>query len=59
MNSCPICSNLILRHVRQKEIYWYCSHCHQEVPNFTLMLKTMELRSNKKSLYFRDKITNK
>ena len=35
MNSCPICSDLMLRHIRQNKIYWFCSCCHQELPNFT------------------------
>jgi len=21
-----------MRHIRSSEIYWYCSHCHQEMP---------------------------
>ena len=35
MSKCPICSNLILRHISHNEIYWYCSHCHQKIPNLT------------------------
>lgn len=35
MSNCPICSNVILRHIHHNQIYWYCSCCHQEVPNFT------------------------
>lgn len=35
MSNCPICSNLILRHIHHNQIYWYCSCCHQEVPNLT------------------------
>ncbi len=35
MNNCPVCSNIILRHINRKHVYWYCSHCHQEVPNFS------------------------
>ncbi len=25
----------MLRHVRQAQIYWYCSQCKQEMPNLT------------------------
>ncbi|MFM6189572.1 MAG: hypothetical protein ACKPEN_16670 [Planktothrix sp.] len=30
---CPCCSSILLRHIRPTGIYWYCSHCHQEMPN--------------------------
>lgn len=29
---CPCCSYPLLRHIRAAEVYWYCSHCHQEMP---------------------------
>jgi len=29
---CPHCSDVLLRHVRLGEVYWRCSHCHQEMP---------------------------
>ncbi len=35
MNNCHICSDLMLRHIRQNKIYWFCSSCYQEIPNFT------------------------
>jgi hypothetical protein len=34
MNSCPCCSHQLLRHIRQHNVYWFCSHCRQEMPNF-------------------------
>ncbi len=33
MNSCPLCSQKILRHIRPNQIYWYCVSCRQEMPN--------------------------
>lgn len=33
MHTCPCCSTSLLRHVRHNSIYWYCSHCRQEMPN--------------------------
>jgi hypothetical protein len=33
MHTCPCCSAPLLRHVRHNSIYWYCSHCRQEMPN--------------------------
>ncbi|AFZ59571.1 hypothetical protein Anacy_4205 [Anabaena cylindrica PCC 7122] len=35
MNYCPCCSNLLLQHIRQSEIYWFCRSCWQEMPVFT------------------------
>ncbi|WP_071525282.1 hypothetical protein [Spirulina subsalsa] len=32
--SCPCCSSTLLRHIRHSGVYWYCSHCHSEMPNF-------------------------
>ncbi|MBD2482893.1 hypothetical protein [Planktothrix sp. FACHB-1365] len=32
---CPCCSSTLLRHIRPAGIYWYCSHCHQEMPNLS------------------------
>jgi Zn finger protein HypA/HybF involved in hydrogenase expression len=29
---CSCCSSPLLRHVRASQIYWYCTHCHQEMP---------------------------
>ena len=31
-NTCLCCSNTLLRHARDREIYWRCSHCYQEMP---------------------------
>ncbi len=30
---CPCCSQALLRHISFKRIYWFCSHCHQEMPD--------------------------
>ncbi len=30
--TCPCCSNILLRHARDRGIYWRCSHCYQEMP---------------------------
>jgi ribosomal protein L37AE/L43A len=36
MNTCPCCSEILLRHARQGNIYWFCSHCRQEMPALSL-----------------------
>ncbi len=30
--NCPCCSYPLLRHIRSTGMYWYCTHCHQEMP---------------------------
>lgn len=29
---CPSCSYTLLRHIDVDGVYWYCSHCHEEIP---------------------------
>ncbi|WP_172582042.1 hypothetical protein [cyanobacterium endosymbiont of Rhopalodia gibberula] len=43
MNNCPICSSQILRHINHHQIYWYCPHCHEKVPNFTRVLVSQKI----------------
>lgn len=31
MANCPFCSNVLLRHVRAGEMYWFCRRCRVEV----------------------------
>ncbi len=33
MPKCPCCAEKLLRHVRHGAIYWFCSHCWQEMPD--------------------------
>ncbi|MFB2975035.1 hypothetical protein [Microseira sp. BLCC-F43] len=35
MTPCPCCSYPMLRHARPQQIYWYCNHCRQEMPNLS------------------------
>ncbi|GAB4426919.1 MAG: hypothetical protein OHK0035_03410 [Cyanobacteria bacterium J069] len=35
MNVCPCCSEPLLRHARQNRVYWFCTHCWQEMPNLS------------------------
>jgi hypothetical protein len=32
-HSCPCCSQPLLRHISFKRSFWFCSHCHQEMPD--------------------------
>lgn len=40
MNNCPCCSQLMLRHARHNRVYWFCTHCWQEMPNFSTIALT-------------------
>ena len=44
---CPICSGILLRHLHQKELTWFCSRCRQEMPNFG---SQYSIKTSKKSL---------
>lgn len=35
MSRCVCCSNQLLRHIRYGRVYWFCSHCRQEMPELT------------------------
>jgi ribosomal protein L37AE/L43A len=50
LNACPCCSQSLLRHARQGNIYWFCSHCRQEMPN----LYTVVARSQTKAKLLED-----
>ena len=36
MNTCICCHNALLRHIRNHQAYWFCAHCHQEMPSHEL-----------------------
>jgi hypothetical protein len=35
MNNCTCCSNVLLRHIRGNEVYWFCRNCWQTMPVFS------------------------
>lgn len=35
MAFCPICSDLLLRHIHSKRSYFYCQSCRLEMPEVT------------------------
>ncbi|HEY9834356.1 MAG TPA: hypothetical protein V6D26_27650 [Stenomitos sp.] len=47
MNHCPCCSHQMLRHVRQRQVYWFCRSCWQEMP----LLNRETLYLNSSSLF--------
>ncbi|MBD2361575.1 hypothetical protein H6G36_10350 [Anabaena minutissima FACHB-250] len=34
MTNCPCCSSLLLRHIRNSQVHWFCRHCWQDMPVF-------------------------
>lgn len=32
MKVCPCCSGQMQRHIEKHQIYWFCRHCWQEMP---------------------------
>ncbi len=32
MHTCPCCSSRLLRHINDREVYWFCRHCWQAMP---------------------------
>lgn len=32
MSACPCCGEILLRHARHSGVYWFCTHCWQEMP---------------------------
>src|SRR4028119_1013004 len=37
---CPCCSQPLLRHISSQRIYWFCSQCHQEMPDLKNLVET-------------------
>ncbi len=44
MNACPCCSTQLLRHARHNGVYWFCSHCWQEMPDLASMISSRNQR---------------
>jgi hypothetical protein len=37
---CPCCSQRLLLHISFKRNYWFCTQCHQEMPDLNNLVKT-------------------
>lgn len=44
MNTCPCCSNPLLRYARSNGVYWFCPHCWQEMPDIESLILTRQQR---------------
>lgn len=56
MNVCPCCSYPLLRHIRSHSIYWFCSHCRQEMPNLSGEILFNQQRLQLENLLSKQKI---
>jgi ribosomal protein L37AE/L43A len=56
LNQCPCCSEQLLRHIRQGHIYWLCSRCRQEMPNFSAALVSQQSKYESHSLVDRENL---
>ncbi len=36
MSTCPCCTEVLLRHAHYNRVYWFCTHCWQEMPDLSL-----------------------
>lgn len=45
MSTCPCCGSPMLRHINHNRIYWYCQHCHQEMPNLSFLVSLQQSAS--------------
>ncbi|EKQ69746.1 hypothetical protein OsccyDRAFT_2391 [Leptolyngbyaceae cyanobacterium JSC-12] len=45
MHRCPCCSEVLLRHVRHGSVYWFCTHCWQEMPDLEIGIEVSKKRS--------------
>lgn len=51
---CPICSDVLLRHLCRGRVLWFCLRCHQEMPNFNLVTYNAVQKKIIKSNFFCD-----
>jgi len=54
LNECPCCSEQLLRHARHGQVYWFCLHCRQEMPNLVAVLTT----GDRKPIHSTEKTNN-
>lgn len=43
MQSCPVCTGKLLRHIQSGSIYWFCRHCWQAMPTLTSNARHAEM----------------
>jgi ribosomal protein L37AE/L43A len=58
MASCPCCSHTMLRHIRHNQIFWYCRHCWQEMPNLNASPSLAKYSQSLENLIQRKSLVN-
>lgn len=56
-DTCPICSNTLLRHLHRREISWFCPRCRQKMPNLEQQNVTLNSSCNQ-VVYNLNKVNN-
>ncbi|WRH66740.1 MAG: hypothetical protein RSE13_24980 [Planktothrix sp. GU0601_MAG3] len=51
ISTCPCCSDTLVRHIRSREVYWFCRHCYQEMPDYDSLLGNLPETATHPSLY--------
>lgn len=46
---CPVCSGILLRHLQQREVTWFCSRCRQKMPNLDFSTMQSSVMQSSKS----------
>lgn len=50
---CPICSDILLRHLYRGRVLWFCPRCHQEMPNLNIVIDhTVQEKSLKPNNFY-------
>ena len=52
-NICPCCSRVLLRHLGNDRIYWFCRNCYQEMPNLNFTIDKKTVASYQTELVFK------
>jgi DNA-directed RNA polymerase subunit M/transcription elongation factor TFIIS len=51
MTNCPCCSNMMLRHIRAHQVYWFCRSCWAEMPLLPTLTRETSISEKKVHLY--------
>ena len=43
MNSCSHCSHDLLRHLRSRNLYWYCPHCRPKTSELFVAVQNRQI----------------
>lgn len=47
VTNCPCCSSPMLHHLRNRQEYWFCRKCWQEMPNLSISSENQAFPQNR------------